>query len=406
MSGPFSAVKISDRVYWVGAIDWALRDFHGYATSMGSTYNAYLIVADQITLVDTVKESLMNEMMARIASVIDPSDIQNIVCNHAEMDHSGLLPRMIREVRPERVIASRQGVKALNAHFHWDVQVEEVKDGECLDLGGARVHFVATPMLHWPDSMFSYLEGDRVLFSQDAFGMHLASGERFADELDAELLRQEAAKYYANILLPFSPMVTKLFAKLPSLNLDIGIIAPDHGPIWREKPEQILECYSEWATQRPTRKAVVVYDTMWYSTARMAEAVSEGLASGGLTVKMMPLAGSHRSDVATELLEAGTLVVGSPTINGMIYPTVADVLTYIRGLKPKNLIGAAFGSYGWTGESIGQVEEYLTEINVEIAAERVRVQYVPDSDALMRCHALGRQVAAKRKESLTAGVSS
>jgi flavorubredoxin len=398
MSGDFRAVRIADRVHWVGAIDWGLRNFHGYLTARGTTYNAYLITGEKPVLIDTVKPPFHDEMMARVASVIDPTEIDCVISNHAEMDHSGCLPAVIAAVRPSRVIASQMGAKALAAHFHWDVDVDVVRTGDRLELGGAAFRFVEARMLHWPDSMFAFLEGDGVLFTNDGFGMHLASSERFADQLDPSLLRYEAAKYYANILLPLSPLVTRLVEKLPDLGLDVRIIAPDHGPIWRENPMQIVELYARWAEQAPGRKAVVIYDTMWQSTAVMARVLGDGLAAGEVETVLMPLDGSHRSDVATELLDAGALAVGSPTMNGQIYPTVADALTYIKGLKRKGLVGAAFGSYGWSGEAVGHIEKHLEEMKVELVGEGVKHKYVPDRDVLGRCRELGSAIARRLVE--------
>jgi len=390
---PFQAVKISEHVYWVGAIDWKIRDFHGYATERGTTYNAFLILADKPTLIDPVKAPFMDEMMARIASVIDPAQIDYIFSNHAEMDHSGALPAVIRAVKPEAVYASTMGVKALADHFHLDEAITPVKDGASLSLGNLHVSFYETRMLHWPDSMFTYLHEEAMLFSNDAFGMHLASSERFDDELDAPLLLQETEKYYANILLPFSHLVLRLQEKLDGLSLDIGMIAPDHGPIRRSGIAAVLENYARWARQAPAAKVLIVYDTMWESTARMARAIEEGVTAAGVMAKLMPLGASHRSEIATELLEAGALVVGSPTLNNNLYPTIADVLTYLRGLKRQNLVGAAFGSYGWSGEAMSQLNETLAAMKIELVSDGIKVKYVPDAEALAHCYALGQQVA-------------
>ena len=395
MDRAFNAIKIAERVYWVGAIDWGIRDFHGYSTFNGTTYNAFLIVADEVTLVDGVKAPFMDEMMSRISSVVDPSEIRNVISNHTEMDHSGCLPRLLHLINPERLIASAPGEKALQAHFHWDRQVQVVEDGERLTLGDARLRFLDARMLHWPDSMFTYLEGEGILFSNDAFGMHLASGERFTDEVDEARVLFEAGKYYANLLLPFSHRVVKIVDSLRESDLEINMIAADHGPIWRHQPEKILDLYSRWAAQQPNRKAVVVFDTMWQSTAQMGRAIAEGLTAGGIEVKLMPLSGSHRSDVAVELLEAGALVVGSPTMNNQMFPTVADLMTYLKGLRPKNLIGAAFGSYGWNGQAVANLDKALVEMGVELVEEGLRVHYVPDEQALADCRALGANVAAR-----------
>lgn len=395
----FRAVRVSEHVYWVGAIDWGLRDFHGYSTSRGSTYNAYLILADKVTLVDTVKHGFADELLARVGSVIDPRKIDYIVSNHSEMDHSGSLLEVFEAVQPERVFASAMGVKALTAHQLARQPAEAVKNGGELSLGNLTLRFWETRMLHWPDSMISYLVEDKVLFSQDGFGMHLASSERFADELDPWVLRYEAAKYYANILMPYSLLVTKLLAAVQSLGITIEFIAPDHGPIWRNKLD-VLEWWSKWAEQRPTMKAVVAFDTMWKSTELMARAVSEGLAESGATVRIAGLHGSSRSDIATELLEAGAFLVGSPTINNGMFPTVADLLCYLRGLKPKNLVGQAFGSYGWSGEGVKQVQEELVRMGVEPAGSPVSVNYVPDASALEACRELGRTVGKRMKEKL------
>jgi len=398
MSGVFKAARVTDHVYWVGAIDWAIRDFHGYLTSRGSTYNAYLILADKITLVDTVKRPFREEMLSRIASVIDPGDITYIISNHSEMDHSGCLPEVIQAVKPEKVFASVMGANALAEHFHLGREIVAVKDGESISLGNMNLSFVETRMLHWPDSMFTYLAEDGVLFSQDAFSMHLASSERFDDEISDDILNYEAARYFANILLPLSTPVSKLLEKVGGLDITMRIVATDHGPIWRKDVNRIVELYSRWAAQKPTKKAVVAYDTMWQSTAMMARAIGEGLKAGGADAKLMPLRACHRSDVAAEILDAGALLVGSPTLNNNLFPTVADALTYLKGLKPRNLIGAAFGSYGWSGEAVGQVEDVLRGMKVDLIGESIKVKYVPDDEALARCYSQGMLVAEKLRE--------
>jgi flavorubredoxin len=390
MKNTFKAVRVTEDVWWVGAIDWNIRDFHGYRTARGSTYNAYLVLADKVTLIDTVKAPFREEMMARIASVVDPGKIEYIVSNHSEMDHSGSLPQVIAAVNPKKVFASAVGAKTLGELFPMPGEITPVKDGETLSLGNRTVTFLETRMLHWPDSMFSYLNEEQLLFSQDAFGMHYASLERFADECDPAILAYEAATYYANIILPFSPLVLKLIEKVSAAKLSFKIIAPDHGPIWRKETGDIIDSYAKWAAQKPEARAVVVYATMWHSTEMMARAVGEGLAAAGLRVKVMSMDEVHRSDVVYELLGAGALAVGSPTLNNHILPNIADILTYLKGLKPKNMIAAAFGSYGWSGEAVKEIEEILAEMKLEKAGDGIRIKNVPDAAALARCYELGK----------------
>ncbi|PKN36836.1 MAG: MBL fold metallo-hydrolase [Deltaproteobacteria bacterium HGW-Deltaproteobacteria-2] len=393
MKDIYSAVKVTDNVYWVGAIDWTIRDFHGYTTPHGSTYNAYLVMADDITLIDTVKAPFMGEMLARIKSVVEPSKIKYIVSNHSEMDHSGCLPEVIDLIKPQKVFASATGVKTLKELFHDEHEIMPVKDGETLSLGNMDLTFMETRMIHWPDSMFTYLANDGLLFSQDAFGMHLATLERFADEIPAATLEYEGATYYANIVLPYSAIVLKALEKVAAAGLKIKIIAPDHGPIWRKDLGWIIDLYKKWASQKPTAKAVVVYATMWHSTEKMARAISEALAEAGVKVKLLSMNETHRSEVVYEVLDAGALIVGSPTLNNNILPQMADVMTYLKGLKPANKIGAAFGSYGWSGESVKHLETILKEMKVNIVFESIAVKNAPGDDVLKKCHELGKNIA-------------
>jgi len=395
MSGPFKAIQISDHVHWVGAIDWNVRDFHGYMTKRGSTYNAYLVMADKITLMDTVKAPFREEMVARIASVVDPADIQYIISNHSEMDHSGCLAEMIGRAKPEKVFTSVMGAKTLKEILHSDQAMTPLKDGDSLSLGNMTLSFMETRMLHWPDSMFSYLVEEQLLFAQDAFGMHLASSQRFDDEVDPAILHYEAATYFANILTPYAALVTKLLAKVAAAGLKLRTIAPDHGPVWRRDIPGILSRYADWAERKPSRKAVVVYGTMWHSTEKMALAITEGLLTGGINVRLMSMDECHRSDVAFEVLDAAALVAGSSTLNNNLLPGMADILTYLKGLKPRNLMGAAFGSHGWSGEAPRQIQEMLAEFKVDLLADPVQTRHVPDQSVLAQCYDLGRMIAEK-----------
>jgi flavorubredoxin len=401
MTNIYSAIKVSDHVYWVGAIDWSIRDFHGYTTPRGSTYNAYLILADKITLIDTVKKPFMEEMLARIASVIDPAKIDYIVSNHSEQDHCGCLSQVVGLVKPSKVFASAVGVKNLNDILHNDYPIQAVREGETLSLGNMELTFMETRMIHWPDSMFTYLAADGLLFSQDAFGMHLATFERFADELPADMLEYEAATYYANIVLPYSPVVLKAMERVAATGWAIKIIAPDHGPVWRKDLGFILERYQKWAAQKPANKAVVLYATMWHSTEMMARAIAEALAQAGVKVKILSLNEVHRSEVIFELLDAGALIVGSSTLNNNMLPQMADGMTYIKGLKPANLAGAVFGSFGWSGEAVKDLEAVLREMKVDVVAETVSAKHVPGPDVLGKCHELGRAVASELAKRLS-----
>ncbi|HOK05102.1 MAG TPA: FprA family A-type flavoprotein, partial [Victivallales bacterium] len=398
MRSSAEAIKISENVYWVGAIDWEIRNFHGYNTSQGTTYNAYLILAEKNVLVDTVKLPFFDEMLARISSIIAPSEIDYIISNHSEMDHSGALIKTAEIIKPEKVFCSKNGAEALKKHLNPNFELTVVKTGDKIDLGGKTVSFIETRMLHWPDSMFTYLHEDRILFSQDAFGMHLASSERFYDKIDNYILETEAEKYYANILLPYSDLILKLLSQISSLNIDIKMIATDHGPIWRNNGIcKILSLYEKWALQKPQNRAIIIFDTMWGSTTKMAEAISDGIIATGTEVKLMPLSANHRSDIATEQLNSGAILFGSPTLNNNIFPTMADLIFYLKGLRPKNKIGAAFGSYGWSGEATRQLDSFLKEMKFEIVSEPISVKYVPTRDELNKCFELGKKIAEKLK---------
>ncbi len=393
-------VELKQGIYWVGAIDWNIRDFHGYSTYKGTTYNAYLIVDDKVTLFDTVKKGYAGEMLHRIRQIIDPKRIDYLVVNHLEMDHSGSLPEVIAAVEPEKVFCSPLGLKSMQAHFQADWPLQVMKTGESLKLGSRNVHFLETRMVHWPDSMFSYIPEDKLLISSDGFGLHWATSERFDDQVNQSELMAHAAKYYANILMLYSPLIQKLLASVQQMNLAIDMIAPDHGVIWRGDPGKIVAAYDRWSRQEASNKAVVVYTTMWKSTEMMAKAVYDGLVDEGLSVKLMDLSCNHRSDVVTEILEAKAMVFGSPTLNNGMMPVMADMLTYLRGLKPTGKLAAAFGSYGWSGEAVKHMTEYLTDMKTELVGEGVRHNFVPTHEALKKCRELGQMVGQATKKAL------
>ena len=386
------AVKISDKVYWVGAIDWNIRDFHGYSTQQGTTYNAYLILGEKPTLIDTVKKEFYDEMMQRIQSVIDPATIEIIVSNHAELDHSGALAQTIDTVKPQEVYASPMGIKNLTAHFHRDLKLKPVKTGDKIDVGGDTLSFTEARMLHWPDSMFSYLEKENILFSNDVFGMHYATNRLFDDENDERIWLTQAEKYYANIVLPYSDIVLRFLEQVKKMGFSPKMIAPDHGFVWRKDPSKIIALYEKWASQKSRNKAVIVYDTMWGSTQIMANHIADGLRTVGTEVRVLSMHHNDRSGVALELLDSGALIVGSPVLNSQIFPSMADVLCYLKGLRKKGLVGAVFGSYGWNNSPIDEMAKTLESMQVSLVSPGVKTSFVPDEEIQKKCVELGQQI--------------
>lgn len=387
-------VEVKNGINWVGAVDWSVRDFHGYLTQKGTSYNAFLVFDDKITLFDTVKKQFKGDLLHNIYKVVDPSKIDYLVVNHVEPDHSGALPEMMDIIKPEKLFCSARGKKALIDHYHKeDWPYEVVGTGDEISLGKRTVMFIETRMLHWPDSMFSYIKEDALLISSDAFGHHWATSERFNDEVSASELMFHCAKYFANILLPYSPLIQRLIRDVQKLDLKIDMIAPDHGLIWRDNPMQIVAAYDEWSKQVSKKKALIVYDTMWHSTEVMAKAISDGLIEGGVSTRLMDLSVDHRSDVITELLDAKAVVLGSSTLNNSMLPRMADMLCYMRGLRPTNKIGAAFGSYGWSGEAVKSMTVALEEMKIQVIDPGIRLLYVPNHDGLKKCVELGRKIA-------------
>jgi len=384
-------VKIAKDIYDVGVNDWNIRDFHGYSTDHGTSYNAFLITDKKTVLIDTVKADFADQLIDNISKIIDPKKIDYVISNHTEMDHSGSLPRVMHKIGEEKpLFCSKMGQKNLSRHFTQKWNYHPVENGEELSLGSRTITFLETRMLHWPDSMFSYLKEDKILFSSDAFGQHYAGQEKF-DDLIGEAVMPHAKKYFANILLLYSPLILKLVEQVTNLKLEFNMICPDHGVLWRKDPGKIINAYVNWSRQEAKNKAVVIYDTMWHSTEKMAEAIVAGLSEHGVEAKPMHLRKWNRSDIMTEVLDAKAIIVGSPTLNNGLFPTVSDFLTYMKGLKPKNKIGAAFGSYGWSGESVNLIKTELESMNIKIIDPGVKVQYVPDNQSIEACIELGKK---------------
>ncbi len=386
-------LEVAKGIYWVGAIDWNIRDFHGYSTNLGTTYNAFLIMDEKITLVDTVKKEFADELIERISQIVDPKKIDYVISNHTEMDHSGGLARVMHRIGEDKPLyCSKTGYKNLTKHFPDKWNYQPLEDGGQLNIGKRNLVFMETRMLHWPDSMFTYAKEDKILFSSDAFGQHYAGPERFDDQI-GDAIMPHAKKYFANILLLYAPLILKLVEKVKSMGLAIDMILPDHGVMWRKDPMKIVKAYVEWSEQKPKRKALVLYDTMWHSTQSMAEAIAEALGHEGVDAKPMHLRSWHRSDIVTEALDAGAIIVGSPTLNNGLFPSVSDVLTYLKGLKPQHKVAAAFGSYGWSGEAVKLITKELEEMKFKVVDPGLKVQFVPDQEALQACRELAKKIA-------------
>lgn len=388
-------VELKNGVYWVGAIDWNIRDFHGYTTPRGTTYNAYLIVDEKIALVDTVKSNFAEEMLERISEIVNPEDIDYLVSNHVEKDHSGSVTEVMRLAKNAKVVATERGKAGLTRYYKGNWPFVTVKTGDKIELGEKTLEFIEAPMLHWPDSMFTYVRKEQLLLPNDAFGQHIASSKRFEDEV--ENVMDEAAKYYANILMPFAPLILKKIQEIQAMGLAIDMIAPSHGVIWRSEPERIIEAYVRWSEGVAEQRVLVVYDTMWGSTEVIAEAILKGIMSEGVETRLFHLRKSDQSEILKEILDAKAVLVGSPTLNNGMFPSVSGFLTYLKGLRPKGKIGAAFGSYGWGKGAVKAVKEELEKAGFEVLEADLEFQYAPDEKEINRCIQFGKELAKKIK---------
>ncbi len=376
-----NAIEISPKVWWVGGIDWNERLFHGYTTERGITYNAYLIMDEKITLIDTCKATFADELVQRISQVVDPAKIDVVITNHVEMDHSGSLP-VIHKIAPNAEIyaSAGAGVNELRAHF--GIEATPVKTGDTLCIGERTLSFVTTPMVHWPDNMVTYSDVDKILFSNDAFGQHFATTKRFDDENDMCEVMKQAKKYYANIVWPYGMQAGRALAAVKGLELKM--IAPSHGCIWRSHIDEIIAKYEEWTTYQTQEKAVVVFDSMWHSTESMAREICDAFIAEGISAQLIDVKSTHISDIMLYMCDAKYVAVGSPTLNSNMLPTVASFLTYMRGLSPKNeqRIGLAFGSYGWAPLGPKQVYAELESAKFQLPVPVVAQQWVPSEENL------------------------
>ncbi len=374
--------KITDKVTWVGKVDWELKKFHGheYSTTKGSSYNSYLIQDKKTVLIDTVWQPYDEEFVKRLKEEVDLKQIDYIIANHGEIDHSGALPELLREIPDTPIYCTQRGAKILKGHYHEDWNFVTVKTGDTLEIGENKLIFVEAPMLHWPDSMFTYMTGENILFSNDAFGQHYASESLYNDKVDHAELYEEAIKYYANILTPFSPMVIRKIKEVLEFNLPVDMICTSHGIIWKENPAQIITKYLEWADSYKENQITIIYDTMWNATRKMAEAITRGILKidKEVTIKLMNAAIEDKNDIVTQIFKSKAILVGSPTVNNRYLHSLGGILEMVKGLKFKMKKAAAFGSYGWSGEGVKLLTEDLKSAGFEIINAGVQSLWVPD----------------------------
>jgi flavorubredoxin len=391
--------KITEHVTWVGKVDWELKSFHGneYSTWKGSSYNSYLIRDEKTVLIDTVWQPYDKEFVSRLKQEIDLKEIDYIIINHSEIDHSGALPELMREIPQTPIYCTANGAKILKGHYHQDWNFVTVKTGDSLKIGTHTLTFVEAPMLHWPDSMFTYMDGENILFSNDAFGQHYATESLYNDMVDSSELFEEATKYYANILTPFSKLVAKKIDEVLKLNLPVTLICPSHGVIWKNNPLQIVEQYYKWAKDYQENQITIIYDTMWNATRKMAEAIAEGIeqADPAVTVKLCNASKEDKNDIITEIFRSKAILIGSPTVNNGYMHSIAGLLEMVKGLKFKNKKAAAFGSYGWSGEAVKLLNEELNKAGFELLGDGYRTLWVPEESELKALTEYGRDLVEK-----------
>ncbi len=390
-------IKVKNNVTWIGKIDWEIRKFHGdeYSTNKGTTYNAYLIKEQKTALIETVWKPFSKEFLNNLEKEIDLNQIDFIIANHAEMDHSGALPLLMEKIPDKQIYCTTNGIKSIKGHYHKDWNFHPVKTGDKIDLGGKELIFIEAPMLHWPDTMMCYLTKDNILFSNDAFGQHYASEYMFNDLVDQVELFNECIKYYANILTPFSKLIVKKIKEVLEFKLPVDIICTSHGVIWRDNPTQIIEKYLEWANAYQENQITILYDTMWNGTRIMAESIAKGIKNkdSKVNIKLFNTSKSDKNDIITEIFKSKIILVGSPTINRGILTSIAGIMEEIKGLKFIGKKAAAFGCYGWSGESVKLITENLKEAGFEIINDGLKSLWVPDENAIKECAVFGKEIA-------------
>ena len=385
-----SSIKILPDIYWVGAIDWNLRFCGSYSTPRGTTYNAYLIIDEKIALIDSVKDGFEDEMLERIKEVVDPAKIDYIICQHSEMDHSGAMPKLMEIATRAKVIATQEGKDALAAHFGTNWNAQTVKTADTLSLGNKTLMFIEAKMLHWPDNMFTYVKEDCILFPNDAFGQHIATFQRFEDEVGPVVI-EEATKYFAVIVSVYANIVQEKIKEIENMGIDIKMIAPAHGLIWRQ-PQKIIEAYKRWSKGEAGRKITIIFDTMWRSTEKMANEIARGISQEGVEARVFNLRNSDWSEMIKEIIESRLIAVGSPTLNMGMYTTVGGFLTFLKGIRPLNKKAVAFGSYGWGKGAVKAINKELIEMKFDVL-EGLEIKYIPHKEELLECFEFGRKLA-------------
>lgn len=396
-------VELKGEIYWVGAVDWAVRDFHGYETPRGTSYNNYLIIDEEPTLLDAVHHDFAHISLENISRIIEPTKIKNIVINHIENDHATGVEKILEIVPEANIYITEKGKRGLSKFIDLSrYKVNIVKTSDTIKIGKRSLLFIETPMMHWPDSMFTYIKEEKILVSQDAFGQHIASVERFDDEFvsnrSSEELEDAVVDYYANILMPYGNVIKAKIEELVKSGIEIDMIAPDHGVIWRKYIDKVLTLYSEMVEAKAKLAAVIVYDTMWHSTEQMVFPIAKGIEDEGIPVKIIKLRATAKSVAIKEIWKARGLLVGSPTLNNGVFPSVAEFLSYLKGLRPKNRLFAAFGSYGWSGEAVKDMYEAAKAVKLEVFEPGVKVLYKPSEEDLQRCYDFGVSFAKALKQ--------
>ena len=389
--------SVLEGIDWVGYVDWTVRDFHGYNTPRGATYNAYLVRDEKTALIDTVKGPFAEELLKNVAALAELSEVDYVVCNHAEPDHAGALPRVMEALPGATLVCNKKCVATLSKHFDisgW--KTRGVAAGDPIRLGKRTLEFIDTPMLHWPESMFTYVPEEKLLFSMDAFGQHYATSRRFDDQVSPQVALDEAKAYYANIIMPYGKQAAGALRRADEL--DVQMIAPSHGVIWRSHLSEIRKAYRSWSAQRPEPKVLVIYDTMWDSTGRMARAIHEGACDPGVDALLIHIRSWDLTRIATEVLDTAAVAFGSSTLNREMMPMASAVLTYLKGLRPSGKAGFAFGSYGWGKGGPEAVNECLTAMKWEIVRDPLKAQFRPTPEILDECRAAGKTLAERAKQ--------